>query len=130
MVAAIAPLAPTSIVGTDVGYLRPQLTVADRVGAPYSMSPDPRIPTIPCASVLHLRRVFLLAPSAPAVQIFIPAMRALDRRHLICEIRQGLAARCRGGNRDDEPARSVLTQPPFVDFAQHHLLRRPDVDVA
>ena len=47
------------------------------------------------------RRVFLFAPSAPAVQIFIPTMRAFDRSQLIVEIRQRFAARCCGRNRDD-----------------------------
>jgi hypothetical protein len=34
-----------------------------------------------------LRRVILWAPSAPAVQIFIPTMRAFDRGQLIIECR-------------------------------------------
>ncbi len=76
------------------------------------------------------RRVFLFAPSAPAVQIFIPTMRAFDRSQLIVEIRQRFAARCCGRNRDDSPARSVLTQPTYVELARHHLLPRPDIDVA
>ena len=76
------------------------------------------------------RCVFLFAPSAPAVQVFISTMRAFDRSQLIIEIRQRFAARCCSRNRDDSPARSVLTQPSYVDLARHHLLRRPDIDVA
>ena len=82
-------------------------------------------------SAFHtFRCVFLFAPSAPAVQIFIPTMRAFDRGQLIIKVRQRFAAQCRGGNRDDSPACSILTQPPDVDFARHHLLWGPDVDVA
>jgi hypothetical protein len=77
-----------------------------------------------------LRRVFLFVPTAPAVQIFIPTMGAFDRSQLIIEIRQRLAARCFGLNRNHESARSVLTQPPYVDLARHHLLPRPHIDVA
>src|ERR1700685_1983389 len=77
-----------------------------------------------------LRGVFLLAPSAPAVQIFIPTVRAFDRRQLIVEFRYWFAARCSGGNRDDEPARSVLACPPYVELARYHLLQRSDIDVA
>jgi hypothetical protein len=76
------------------------------------------------------RCVFLFAPSAPAVQVFIPTMRAFDRSQLIIKIRQRFAARCCSRNRDDSPARSVLTQPSYVDLARHHLLRRPDINVA
>ena len=76
------------------------------------------------------RCVFLFAPSAPAVQVFIPTMKAFDRSQLIIEIRQRFAARCCSRNRDDSPARSVLTQPSYVDLAGRHLLRRPDIDVA
>jgi hypothetical protein len=57
-------------------------------------------------------------------------MRAFDRSQLIIEIRQRFAARWYRRNRDDSTARSILTQPPYIDFARHHLLRRPDVDVA
>ena len=77
-----------------------------------------------------LRGVILFAPSAPAVQIFILTMRTLDRSQLIIEIHQRFAARCCRRNRDDSPARSILTQPPYVDLARHHLLRRSDIDVA
>ncbi len=77
-----------------------------------------------------LRSVILLAPSAPVVQIFIPTMRTFDRGQLIIEIRRCFAARCCGRKRDDLPARSVFTQPPYVDLARHHALRRPDIDVA
>jgi hypothetical protein len=76
-----------------------------------------------------LRSVFLFAPSAPAVQIFIATMRAFDRSQLIIERRHCFAVRC-GGESDDESARPVLTQPSHIDFAGHHLLRRRDVDVA
>jgi len=72
----------------------------------------------------------LFAPSAPAVQIFILTMRTLDRSQLIIEIRQRFAARCCRHSRNDQPARSILTQPPDVDLARHHLLRHPDIDVA
>jgi hypothetical protein len=47
-----------------------------------------------------LRIVILLAPSAPAVQIFILTMRRLVRSQLIIEIRQRLAAACCGCYRD------------------------------
>jgi hypothetical protein len=57
-------------------------------------------------------------------------MRAFDRSQLIIEIRQRFAARCGSRNRDDSPARSVLTQPSYVDLARHHLLRRSDIDMA
>jgi len=77
-----------------------------------------------------LRSVILFAPSAPTVQIFILAMRTLDRSQLIIEICQRFAARCCRRNRDDLPARSILTQPPYIEFARHHLLRCPDIDVA
>jgi hypothetical protein len=77
-----------------------------------------------------LRSVILFAPSAPAVQIFILTMRTFDRSQLIIEIRQRFPARCCGRNRDDSPAQSILTQPPYIDLARHHLLWRPDVDVA
>src|SRR5258708_5121913 len=76
-----------------------------------------------------LRSVILFAPSAPAVQIFILAMRTFDRSQLIIEIRQRFAARCRSRDRDHSPARSVLTQPSYVYLPRHHLPRRPDVDV-
>jgi hypothetical protein len=57
-------------------------------------------------------------------------MWALDRSQLIIEFRQRFAAeRCRR-NRDDSPARSILTQPSNINLAGHHLLRRPDFDVA
>jgi hypothetical protein len=57
-------------------------------------------------------------------------MWALDRSQLIIEIcRRFAAERCRR-NRDDSPARSILTQPPDINITGHHLLRRPDVDVA
>src|ERR1700680_2645198 len=62
------------------------------------------------------RCVLLFAPSAPAVQVFISTMRAFDRSQLIIEIRQCFAARCCSRNRDDSPARSVLTQPSYVDL--------------
>src|SRR5271169_2300763 len=92
-------------------------------------SPPPQV--VALSSGFHTyRRVFLFAPSAPAVQIFIPTMRAFDRSQLIIEIRQRFATRCYGRNRDNSPARSNLTQPPYVDLARHHLLRRPDIDVA
>jgi hypothetical protein len=74
------------------------------------------------------RCVFLFAPIAPAVQVFIPTMRAFDRSQL--EFRQRFAARCCSRNRYDSPARSVLTQPSCVDLARYHLLGRPDIDVA
>jgi hypothetical protein len=77
-----------------------------------------------------LRSVILFAPSTPAVQIFIRTMRTLDRSQLIIEIRQRFAAQCCRRNRDDSAARSIFTQPPYVDLARHHLLRRPDIDVA
>src|ERR1019366_5341341 len=76
------------------------------------------------------QRVFLFAPSTPAIQIFIPTMRTFDRRQLIVEIRRRFAARCCGPNRNDSPARSVPTQPAYIKLARHHLLRRPDIDVA
>ena len=63
-------------------------------------SPPPQIVAL-CSGAHTLRRVFLFAPSAPAVQIFIPTMRAFDRGQLIIEIRQRFAARCCGRNRDD-----------------------------
>ena len=49
-----------------------------------------------------LRRVILFAPSAPAVQIFIPTMRAFDRNHVIVETEthRRFVAGC-PGNRDD-----------------------------
>jgi hypothetical protein len=72
----------------------------------------------------------VLAPSAPAVQIFITTMRAFDRRQLIAEFRHGFAAGCSGGKRDEQPARSILTGPPYVELARYHLLRRFDFDVA
>jgi hypothetical protein len=50
------------------------------------------------------RCVFLFAPSAPAVQVFIPTMRTFDRGQLIIEIRQRFAARGRSRNRDNSPA--------------------------
>jgi hypothetical protein len=63
-------------------------------------------------SAFHtFRCVFLFAPSAPTIQIFILTMRAFDRSQLIIEIRQRFAALCCSRNRDDSPARSVLTQP-------------------
>src|SRR5580704_12346467 len=71
----------------------------------------------------------LFASSAPSVQIFIPAMRAFDRSQLIIKIRQRFGAWWCRGNSDDSPARFILTQPPYVNFARHHLLR-PDIDVA
>src|ERR1022692_2776123 len=92
-------------------------------------SPPPQIVALSLGSHTF-RRVFLFAPSAPAIQIFIPTMRTFDRSQLIVEIRQRITARCCGRNRDDSPARSILTQPTYVELARHHLLRRPDVDVA
>jgi len=72
----------------------------------------------------------VLATSAPAVQIFITTMRAFDRRQLIVEFRHCFAAGCSASKRDDEPARSVLAGPPYIELAGHHLLRRFDIDVA
>jgi hypothetical protein len=77
-----------------------------------------------------LRRIFLFAPRAPAVQVFIPAMRALDCSQLIIERRRRFVARCRSCNSDNLPARPALTQPSNVDLARYHLLRCPDIDVA
>jgi hypothetical protein len=87
-------------------------------------------------------------------------MRTFDRSQLIIEIRQRFGAGCGGRSRNQEPARSILTQPPDVHHAilaslpsRHihvpalgwfdeithlvekapglaHLLRRPDIDVA
>jgi hypothetical protein len=76
------------------------------------------------------RRVFLFTPGAPTVQIFIPTMWTFDRSQLVIETRERFAARCCVRNRNDSPARSALTQPAYVNLARHHLLRRPDIDVA
>lgn len=76
------------------------------------------------------RCVCLIAPSAPAIQIFITAVRAFDRGQLITKVGQRFAARCRDSNRDDSSARSVLAQPPNVGLTRYHLLRRPDIDTA
>jgi len=75
------------------------------------------------------RRVFLFAPSAPTVQIFIPAMWTFDRSQLVIEI-QRFTARRSVRNRNDSPARSALAQPACVDLSRHHLLRRFNIDVA
>jgi hypothetical protein len=75
-----------------------------------------------------LRSVILFAPSAPAVQIFIPTMRAFDRSQLIIESRWFVIESC-VRSRNHEPARSILTQPPHVELARDHLLWRPDIDV-
>jgi hypothetical protein len=56
-------------------------------------------------------------------------MRAFDRSQLIIVI-QRFTAGCRERSRNDEPARSVLTQPSTVDLTKYHLLRRFDIDVA
>src|SRR5450631_918312 len=55
-------------------------------------------------------------------------MRAFDGSQLIVERRHCFAVR--GGDRDNLPARSVLAQPPYIDLARYHLLRRSDIDVA
>lgn len=73
--------------------------------------------------------VVQLAPSAPAIQIFILTMRAFDRGQLIIESRW-FVARCAGRSRNHETAPFVFAQPPNVGLARDHLLRRPDVDVA
>jgi hypothetical protein len=57
-------------------------------------------------------------------------MWTFDRSQLVIEIRQCFAALRCVRNRNDSPARSTLTQPAYVDLARHHLLRRPDIDVA
>jgi hypothetical protein len=76
------------------------------------------------------RGVCLFAPSTPAIQIFIPTMRAFDRSQLIIEIRRRFAAGCCGRSRNYEPARSILTRPPHIDLARYHLLRWPNIDMA
>ena len=51
------------------------------------------------------RKVFVFAPSAPAIQVFIPTMGAFDRRQLIVELGHGHLASCRWGcNGNDNSA--------------------------
>jgi hypothetical protein len=100
------------LVGCDVGLLHP----AGR--------PEPK-------ALSTSRRVLVFTPGAPAVQILVSAMRALDRSQLVVEFSRGRLASClceRNGN--DKPARLVLTHPADVGIAWDHLMRHPDVDVA
>jgi hypothetical protein len=57
-------------------------------------------------------------------------MRAFDRRQLIIEFRRRFAARSRGRNRDNSPARAVFAEPTYVKLVAHHALRRQELDVA
>jgi len=51
------------------------------------------------------RKVFVFAPSAPPIQVFIPTMGAFDRRQLIVEFGDGHLASCRWGcNGNDNSA--------------------------
>lgn len=76
-------------------------------------------------------RVLVFAPGAPAVQILVPAMRALDRSKLVAGFCQGrLASGLCERNGNDTPTRLVLTHPAEVDLPWDHLMRHPDVDVA
>ena len=103
------------------------LTAPSRKRAKRSKLSRRRVLSSSVATLLH---VFLFASCAPAVQIFIPTMRALDRRQLIVEIRCRFVVGCRGRDRDDSSARSVLAQPTYVDLIRHHLLRCLDTNVS
>src|SRR6184192_3192919 len=85
-------------------------------------------PSLGCRA---FRNVFVFAPSAPAIQVFIPTMGAFDRRQLIVEFGHSRLASCRWGcNGNDNSARPVLTQPPDVAIPWNHLRLRPEVDMA
>lgn len=75
------------------------------------------------------RRVLLFAPRAPAVQIFIATMWALDCSQLIIECRWFVIG-SRVRSRNHQPARPVLAHPPDVNRTEYHLLWAPDIDVA
>src|SRR5215510_1545635 len=76
-------------------------------------------------------RVLVFTPGAPAVQILVSAMRALDRSKLVLGLSRGrLASRWWESNGNDSPARLVLAHPAEVEITWDHLMRNSDVDMA
>lgn len=111
----------------------PPLDGADQLQKPGVSCPEPFESEPACRSsrsgTSHCVLVF--TPSAPAVQILIPAMRALDRGKLVVGFRRARLASCLcERNRDDKPARLVLAHPAEVEVPWDHLMPCPDVDVA
>jgi len=77
------------------------------------------------------RRVLVFTPGAPAVQVLVAAMWALDRGKLVVGFsRRSLAVCWCGSNRNYKPARLALTQPAGIDIPRHHLMRHADLHVA
>ena len=76
-------------------------------------------------------RVLVFTPGAPAVQILVSAMRALDRSKLVVGLSRGRLASCLcESNGNDGPARLVLAYPAEVEVAWNHLMRDSDLDMA
>src|SRR5208283_3062467 len=89
-------------VGLLSSYIKAPISLPMESGGQWPPRVTPPCPPVACPSCAGaFRRELLLAPGAPAVQIFIRAMRAFDRGQLILEIRRRFAARCCGGDRDD-----------------------------
>src|SRR5262252_2034725 len=109
----------------------PTSSACTRGRAPRSASPRSSAPCAPQSRSSTSRRVLVFTAGVPAVQIFVPAVRAFDRGELVVGFsRPRLTSFLCEHNGDHTTARLVLTHPAEVEIPRNHLPRCLDVHVS